>query len=242
MDDAEAARRVRAFTLARARLYGERGVDAKRTVIPDLDEWERAAEAILADPGEWDGVEIEIGREVQGGVMGGINGHAIGAAVAPPAETGHCPRHGTYRISKYVKVCTKCRGENIAKAKAAKRAESAPSEFIVRNPEWDAAPDPPPVVVRPNPAPAACAADAPAAPARPDMVDRPPHYNAGPVECIDAIAAALGPEGFAAFLRGQVLKYIWRGPHKGAEAQDYRKARFYLDRLVRHTGGDDAPA
>ena len=67
-----------------------------------------------------------------------------------------------------------------------------------------------------------------------DMVNHPPHYNAGGVECIDAIEAALGAEGFAAFLRGQVLKYVWRAPHKGAALEDSRKAAWYLDRLIRH--------
>ena len=67
-----------------------------------------------------------------------------------------------------------------------------------------------------------------------DMVNHQPHYNAGGVECIDAIEAALGAEGFAAFLRGQVLKYVWRAPHKGAAGEDCRKAAWYLDRLIKH--------
>jgi hypothetical protein len=65
------------------------------------------------------------------------------------------------------------------------------------------------------------------------MVHSPPHYRThGGVECIDAIAAALGTDGFRAFLRGQVIKYLWRGPHKEAEQQDYEKARYYLNRLI----------
>lgn len=65
-----------------------------------------------------------------------------------------------------------------------------------------------------------------------DPVNRPAHYTQGQVECIDAIAAALGPEGFRGFLRGQVLKYVWRAPHKENAGQDYRKANFYLNRLI----------
>ena len=34
-----------------------------------------------------------------------------------------------------------------------------------------------------------------------DMVNNPTHYTHGAIECIDAIEAALGPEGFIAFLR-----------------------------------------
>jgi len=72
-----------------------------------------------------------------------------------------------------------------------------------------------------------------------DPVNHPAHYTQGGVECVDAIAAALGPEGFRAFLRGQVLKYVWRGPHKGQEAQDYAKAAWYLERL-RQTFREDS--
>jgi hypothetical protein len=38
-----------------------------------------------------------------------------------------------------------------------------------------------------------------------DMVNHPPHYQ-GKVECIDAIEAALGPDGFAAYCRGNAIK------------------------------------
>lgn len=70
-------------------------------------------------------------------------------------------------------------------------------------------------------------------PEKPDMVNHPPHYTAGSVECIDAIESALGPAGFAAFLRGQVIKYVWRGPHKGREVEDMKKALWYLERLIK---------
>ena len=38
-----------------------------------------------------------------------------------------------------------------------------------------------------------------------DPVNHPAHYTQGSVECIDAIESALGPDGFVAFLRGQVI-------------------------------------
>lgn len=66
-----------------------------------------------------------------------------------------------------------------------------------------------------------------------DLVNHPPHYTAGNIECLDAIESMLGPEGYEAFLRGQVAKYVWRCPHKGSKLQDCKKAAFYLDRLVR---------
>ena len=64
-----------------------------------------------------------------------------------------------------------------------------------------------------------------------DMVNSPPHYTHGDIECIDAIRSALGPEGFAAFCRGNIIKYNWRCNHK-AGVQDVEKAGWYLDKLI----------
>lgn len=69
-------------------------------------------------------------------------------------------------------------------------------------------------------------------PPTPDNVNHPPHYTAGGVECIDAIRAALGHDGFVAFLRGQVIKYTWRLPHKGRPIEDARKAAWYQAKLI----------
>jgi len=64
-----------------------------------------------------------------------------------------------------------------------------------------------------------------------DLVNSPPHYTKGHIECIDAIRAALGPEGFAAFCRGNVIKYNWRCDHK-AGLQDVEKAQWYANKLI----------
>ncbi len=64
-----------------------------------------------------------------------------------------------------------------------------------------------------------------------DMVNHPPHYQ-GKVECIDAIEAALGAEGFVAYCRGNALKYSFRAGRKGDAAQDIQKARWYADRAL----------
>jgi hypothetical protein len=71
-----------------------------------------------------------------------------------------------------------------------------------------------------------------------DPVNRPPHYRRGEVECIDGIRAALGPEGFRAFCRGNAMKYLWRCEHKGNEQQDLDKAVWY----ARMATGDDPRA
>ncbi|MAA63848.1 MAG: hypothetical protein CL581_03585 [Alteromonadaceae bacterium] len=66
-----------------------------------------------------------------------------------------------------------------------------------------------------------------------DQVNKPQHYTAGGVETIDAIEASMSPEGFADYLKGNILKYLWRYKHKGKPEQDLRKARWYLDRLIK---------
>lgn len=66
-----------------------------------------------------------------------------------------------------------------------------------------------------------------------DPVNRPAHYTSGKVECIEAIESALGPEGFIAFLRGQVIKYQWRLGQKDAPEQEAGKSKWYNDLLCK---------
>lgn len=65
-----------------------------------------------------------------------------------------------------------------------------------------------------------------------ESVNHPPHYNAGEIECIDAIRAALSPEEFRGFLKGNALKYIWRAGKKGDAIQDFKKSSWYISKLV----------
>lgn len=63
-----------------------------------------------------------------------------------------------------------------------------------------------------------------------DPVNHPSHYTNGDIECIDAIKAALTPEEFRGFCKGNAIKYVWRERLKGG-GQDLAKAGFYLDRV-----------
>jgi len=63
-----------------------------------------------------------------------------------------------------------------------------------------------------------------------DMVNSPPHYNDGKLECIDAIEASMEPLAFRGYLKGNVLKYLWRYEKKGG-TQDLEKAQWYLTKL-----------
>jgi len=64
----------------------------------------------------------------------------------------------------------------------------------------------------------------------PDMVNHPPHYNQGGIEAIDAIEAALGPEGFKSYCRGNAIKYLWRAELKHDNKDDWAKANWYINR------------
>jgi len=64
-----------------------------------------------------------------------------------------------------------------------------------------------------------------------DPVNSPEHYRQGDIECIDAIQAALTPEEFRGYIKGNVLKYTWRERLKGGE-ESLKKAQWYLRRLT----------
>ena len=64
-----------------------------------------------------------------------------------------------------------------------------------------------------------------------DLVNNPPHYNKGDIECIDAIEAMLTFEEYVGYLRGNSLKYRWRFRYKNG-VQDLEKAKWYEQRLM----------
>ena len=76
-----------------------------------------------------------------------------------------------------------------------------------------------------------------------DPVNHPPHYTAGPVEVIEILeqAAASAPDPVLAGLQWQVLKYMLRMWLKDSPAQDARKARWYLERLISRLPLEDQP-
>ena len=65
-----------------------------------------------------------------------------------------------------------------------------------------------------------------------DNVNSPQHYTQGGIECIDALEASLGRDGFIGYLRGNIQKYLWRCEHKAKMLEDLRKAQWYLNRLI----------
>lgn len=59
-------------------------------------------------------------------------------------------------------------------------------------------------------------------------VHRPAHYTQGPIECIDAMLAAFGPEAVRTYCLIAAFKYLWRHEHKGTSDRDLDKAMWYL--------------
>ena len=63
-----------------------------------------------------------------------------------------------------------------------------------------------------------------------DMVNSPPHYNKSGIETIQAIKA-MTDTGFAYYLQGNILKYLWRYRYKNG-VEDLYKAQWYLNELI----------
>ena len=67
-----------------------------------------------------------------------------------------------------------------------------------------------------------------------DRVNSPSHYTQGSQEAIDIIEEAIAeaPSVKDGMLQAQVLKYLLRLWHKDNPAEDAKKARWYLNRLI----------
>jgi hypothetical protein len=64
-----------------------------------------------------------------------------------------------------------------------------------------------------------------------DMINNPPHYNKGKIECIKYLEDNLG-EGYSYYLEGNIKKYLHRWRYKEAPVEDLRKAAWYLGKLI----------
>lgn len=64
-----------------------------------------------------------------------------------------------------------------------------------------------------------------------DPVNHPDHYVSGAIECIDAIRAALTPDEFRGFCKGNIIKYAYRERLKGGD-ESLRKGIWYAKQAV----------
>ncbi len=61
-----------------------------------------------------------------------------------------------------------------------------------------------------------------------DAINHPSHYTQGKIEVLDFIL-----DQDMTYLAGNIIKYVCRYRYKGSPAEDLKKARFYLDRLIK---------
>ena len=60
-----------------------------------------------------------------------------------------------------------------------------------------------------------------------DLINHPPHYTKGKIEVIDFIV-----DQQMGYLDGNIIKYVARYRHKGSDAEDLKKAKWYLEKLI----------
>ena len=65
-----------------------------------------------------------------------------------------------------------------------------------------------------------------------DVVNQPPHYGNGNIECIEYMKDNMELMMFLGYLEGNAKKYMHRYRYKGKPVEDLKKARWYLDRLI----------
>lgn len=68
-------------------------------------------------------------------------------------------------------------------------------------------------------------------PVKPDAIN-PPYYKVGGIETIDYMRAKSTPQEFRGHLRLTAIKYLSRVGHKDEVLQEYKKAKWYLDKLI----------
>jgi hypothetical protein len=59
----------------------------------------------------------------------------------------------------------------------------------------------------------------------------PSHYK-GNIECIEAIKASMSVSEFKGYLKGNIMKYLWRYDRKNG-LEDLQKADVYLQWLIK---------
>lgn len=60
----------------------------------------------------------------------------------------------------------------------------------------------------------------------------PSHYKNGKMDAITVMQNTLTEEEFKGFLKGLIIKYIYRADNKNG-IEDYKKAQWYLNKLIK---------
>lgn len=71
-----------------------------------------------------------------------------------------------------------------------------------------------------------------------DNVNHPKHYTSNGIECIEAIKASMTTQQFNGYLKGNIIKYLWRFELKNNPTEDLEKTQWYLNRLIQEMKGE----
>ena len=64
------------------------------------------------------------------------------------------------------------------------------------------------------------------------------HYTRTALQPWDVMEDWMTSEQFKGFLRGNVIKYVYRAGSKGIEVEDFKKAQHYLQKLINVIDGN----
>lgn len=68
-----------------------------------------------------------------------------------------------------------------------------------------------------------------------EQVNHPKHYGGDTTyECIKVLKAWNSPEEFIGFCKDNAIKYLCRSGKKDEILQEYKKARWYIDELIKY--------
>ena len=70
-----------------------------------------------------------------------------------------------------------------------------------------------------------------------DIVNHPPHYGEGKIECIEYLRDNMDVMMFMGYLEGNIKKYLHRYRYKNKPLEDLKKAQWYLNRLIEEMEG-----
>ena len=70
-----------------------------------------------------------------------------------------------------------------------------------------------------------------------DVVNHPPHYGEGKIECIEYLRDNMDVMMFMGYLEGNIKKYLHRYRYKNKPLEDLKKAQWYLNRLIEEMEG-----
>lgn len=72
-----------------------------------------------------------------------------------------------------------------------------------------------------------------------DPVNNPAHYKQTEWESIQVIKNSMTRDEYQGYLRGNIMKYTMRYRYKAEPVEDLRKARWYLEQLIKEVNNDE---